>query len=96
MKKFVPLLILLIILTGFLAPRLTIAAQETIPACCKLSRGISLEEVDYKEGIWVGLDDCADVSLAQNCGTTGNQNSNCITKKWGLLCLLSTIKVVID
>ena len=96
MKKFFPVLILLIILTGFLTPLLTLAAQEKIPACCKLSRDVSFDEANYEEGIWVGGTDCEEAVITNNCSATGTISTNCATKKWGLICSLSTIKVIID
>lgn len=97
MKKTFPALILTVLLMGFLVSISAIAAEEKIPDCCKLSKDVSLDDVDYKAGIWVGGEDCEGANLkgaGKECPASGNANNSCRTKKWGLICMISSVKVI--
>ena len=93
MKKIIPTLVFLSLLAVLLVPIL-VEAQEKVPACCQLSRDLELDEVTYKEGIWVGEKNCH--SITDDCPATGTASTSCVTKEWGLLCLLSATYVITD
>lgn len=76
------LLTLLVALTPFL-----VLAQEQIPNCCEVGKTITLDGIEYRKGRTVGAEGI--------CNLTDSPPSN-TTKKWGLVCLLSTIYVVTD
>ena len=94
MKKIIPTLIFLSLLAVIFSPIL-VGAQEKVPDCCKLSRDIELDEVTYNKGIWVGEKNC-EGKITADCLATGTASTDCASKKWGLLCLLSSIYVITD
>lgn len=96
MKKIFPAIILAVLLMGVFTPILASAADK-IPACCKLSRDVDLGGITYKADKYVGETDCLEGTITDKCVdkvVSGVVDANCATKNWGLLCMISSAKVV--
>ena len=87
MKRFFITGILSIILLSSLVPFLVLA-QEGPLNCCRLGRDVIVEGTTFNEGSLVG-------SPTEECHL-GTVPSSQKTKKWSLICLISSIKVATD
>ena len=75
-----------LLLTAFLTPVLLFAQDEPLD-CCVLNRDVTVEGTTYAEGRTVGRD--------SSCSLTG-RNTDYVTKKWTLICLLGSVILVTD
>ena len=71
--------------------------------CCKLKKDVEVKGVTYKEGIIVGktisAGDCgatADVTTKCSESAGDTNSSDCLTDRWGTICLFNTIYGVTD
>ena len=106
MKKILPALVLLSVLTVLAAP-LAVSAQQGPVDCCRMRRNMS-----WTEGT-VGTTICTDASpcTLQRLQTVGPAGATCpmpnllgttgaapdrTTNQWGVVCLLNTVNSVVD
>lgn len=99
MKKFSTILIIFSLIS-VLTPIL-IFAQQKIPNCCRVGKTIELEvpseeckPADYQDGV-CEYEEGKTLGSEDICNLT-NDDPDYTTKKWGLICLLSTAYVITD
>lgn len=92
MKAILKISILIVLSVFLTGPFSAAAAIETPPNCCKIGKDVEFDGETYNEGKYVGGEDKCNLTSPETDLTDIYENN----KKWGLICLFSTIEVAVD
>jgi len=86
MKKTLQKLTYLFLLTLFLVPFL-VSAQDGPLNCCEMGKTVTIDDVPYEEGDFVGNGEVCHL---------GDGTVDYTDKKWTLICLICSISIITD